>query len=174
MLQEGILTDITINTADGSIQAHRVVLAASSTVFRSMFIHNLKEKQLSTVDISDMSFDECQAFINYLYGNLHEKEFIAHRIALLGAADKYDVSDLKATCLNSLLQDMDTENLIERLQVAHLYRLSELKKSCIRLLVEFRKLYEIQDDFNKFIKVADNEIVVEILQHVLSNFARVD
>ncbi|KAL6656211.1 hypothetical protein ACP70R_007037 [Stipagrostis hirtigluma subsp. patula] len=170
MLREGILTDIAINTADGSIRAHSAVLAARSSVFRSMFSHNLKEKQLSAVDISDMSFDECQAFINYMYDNLHEKEFIDHRLALLGAADKYDVSDLKVACLDSLLQDIDTENLIERLQVAQLYQLPELKRSCIRLLVDFRKLYEIHDDFDEFIKTADRDLVVEILQDVLSSF----
>ncbi|XP_062193593.1 BTB/POZ domain-containing protein At1g55760-like [Phragmites australis] len=166
MLQEGILTDIAINTADGSIRVHSAVLAARSPVFRSMFSHNLKEKQLSAVDISDMSFDECQAFVNYMYDNLHEKEFTAHRLALLGAADKYDVPGLKVICLDSLLQDIETENLIERLEVAHLYQLSELKRSCIRLLVDFRKLYEIHDDFNEFIKTADKDLVVEILQYV--------
>jgi speckle-type POZ protein len=35
MLQEGILTDITVNAVGGSIRAHRAVLAARSPVFLS-------------------------------------------------------------------------------------------------------------------------------------------
>ncbi|TVU09960.1 hypothetical protein EJB05_43459 [Eragrostis curvula] len=64
MLEEDIPTDITISTSDGSIRAHSSVLAARSPVFQSMFSHNLKERRLSAIDISDMSFNECQAFIN--------------------------------------------------------------------------------------------------------------
>ncbi|RCV12152.1 hypothetical protein SETIT_2G246600v2 [Setaria italica] len=156
MLQENIPTDITITTSNGSIRAHSNVLSACSP-------------QLSAVHIPDMSIDECQCFINYMYGNLQERDFIAHRVALLGAAEKYDVSDLKVACVDSLSQDIDTENLIERLQVADFYQLQELKRSCIRLLVDFMKVYEIHDDFNEFIKTADTDLVVEILQHVLGS-----
>lgn len=120
------------------------VMSCCSPVFQSMFSHNLKERQLSAVHIPDMSVDECQCFINYMYGNLQERDFIAHRVALLGAAEKYDISDLKAACVDSLSQDIDTENLIERLQVADLYQLQELKRSCIRLLMDFMKVYEIR------------------------------
>ena len=52
MLQEGILTDITINADDGSIRAHRAILAVRSPVFRSMFSHDLKEKELSSTRAS--------------------------------------------------------------------------------------------------------------------------
>ncbi|KAI8012062.1 BTB/POZ domain-containing protein [Camellia lanceoleosa] len=124
MLSEGIHTDIVINTSDGSIGAHRAVLAAQSPVFRSMFSHNLKEKELSTVNISDMSIEACQAFLNYIYGNIQQEEFLSHRLGLLQAADKYDIVDLKEACHESLLEDIDTENVLERLQNASLYRLS--------------------------------------------------
>ncbi|XP_034579684.1 BTB/POZ domain-containing protein At1g55760 isoform X2 [Setaria viridis] len=169
MLQKNVPTDITITTSNGSIRAHSNVLSACSPVFQSMFSHNLKEKQLSAVHIPDMSIDECQCFINYMYGNLQERDFIAHRVDLLGAAEKYDVSDLKVACVDSLSQDIDTENLIERLQVADFYQLQELNRSCIRLPVDFMKVYEIHDDFNEFIKTADTDLVVEILQHVLGS-----
>lgn len=67
-----------------------------------------------------------------------------HRLDLLGAAEKYDVSDLKDACEESLLEDIDTKNVLERLQIAFLYRLSRLKVCCIRYLVKFGKLFEIR------------------------------
>ncbi|KAJ6776765.1 hypothetical protein OIU74_000869 [Salix koriyanagi] len=79
--------------------------------FHSMFAHDLKEKELSTINISDMSMEACQAFLNYMYGNIQREEFLVHRLALLGAADKYDIADLKEACHESLLEDIDTKNV---------------------------------------------------------------
>jgi len=169
MLTEGIHTDITINVSDGSIGAHRAVLAARSPVFRSMFSHNLQEKELSTINISDMSLESCQAFLNYLYGIIKHEEFLIHRLALLRAADKYDISDLRDACHESLLEDIDTKNVLERLQNASLYQLMKLKMSCIRYLVKFGKIYEIRDDFNTFLHNADRDLIAEVFHEVLSH-----
>ncbi|PKA49172.1 BTB/POZ domain-containing protein [Apostasia shenzhenica] len=168
MLTEGIQTDITINASDGSISAHRALLAARSPVFRSMFSHNLKEKELSTVNISDMSSEACHAFLNYIYGNFQAGEFLIHRLALLRAADKYDIADLKEACHDSLLEDIDDNNVLERLQTAHLYRLTKLKTGCLKYLVNFGKVYEIREDFNLFVHDADRELIVEIFQEILA------
>lgn len=168
MLADGIHTDITVNAAEGSIGAHRAVLATRSPVFRSMFSHDLKEKELSTVNISDMSFGACQAFLNYIYGSFRADEFLTHRLALLRAADKYDISDLKEACHESLLEDVDTKNVMERLQTAHLYGLPKLKSNCMRYLVSFGKIYEIPEDFNAFLQSADRELIAEIFQEVLA------
>lgn len=168
MLTENIHTDITIKTNDGgSLGAHRAVLASRSPVFRSMFSHNLQEKELSTINISDMSVDSCQAFLGYLYGSIRADEFMAHRLPLLRAADKYDISDLKEACHESLLEDINTANVLERLQCATLYQLAELKSSCLRYLVQFRKIFDIRDEFNVFLTSADRELIADVFQEIL-------
>ena len=168
MLTEGIHTDIMINAADGSIGAHRAILAARSPVFCSMFSHNLKEKELSAIDISDMSIEACHAFLNYLYGNIKYEEFLPHRLSLLHAADKYDIADLKEACHESLLEDIDSKNVLERLQSATLYQLPKLKMSCMRYLVKFGKIFEIRDDFNGFLQCADRDLIADVFDEVLS------
>ncbi|KAK2978393.1 hypothetical protein RJ640_004930 [Escallonia rubra] len=168
MLSESIHTDIVINASDGSIGAHRAVLAVRSPVFRSMFSHDLKEKELSAINISDMSIEACQAFLNYIYGNIENEEFLTHRLALLRAADKYDILDLKEACHDSLLEDIDTKNVLERLQNASLYQLPKLKTSCMRYLVKFGKIFDIRDDFNAFLQCADRELIAEIFHDVLA------
>lgn len=167
MLTESIHTDITINASDGSIGAHRAVLAARSPVFQSMFAHDLKEKELSTINICDMSIEACQAFLNYIYGNIQHEEFLVHRLALLQAADKYDIVDLKEACHESLLEDIDTKNVLERLQSASLYQLPKLKISCMQYLVKFGKIYDIRDDFNVFMQCADRDLIAEVFNEVL-------
>lgn len=168
MLSEGIQTDITINASDGSISAHRAILASRSPVIRSMFLHELKGQETASISISDMSVEACRALLNYMYGNVKEEEFLPHRLPLLHAADKYEISDLKEACHESLLEDIDTTNVLERLQNANLYHLPKLKSSCLLYLVKFGKIFEIRDDFREFIQCADRELVAEIFDQVLS------
>ncbi|PWA63446.1 SKP1/BTB/POZ domain-containing protein [Artemisia annua] len=86
----------TICSSNGIIEAHCALLAAQSPVFHSMFSHDLKEKEMSTVNISDMTIEVCQAFISYIYtSNIEHQDFIKHRLDLLRAAEKYDVLDIK-------------------------------------------------------------------------------
>ncbi|KAM3258216.1 hypothetical protein ACQJBY_050141 [Aegilops geniculata] len=163
MLREGILTDITINAIGGSIKAHRALLAARSSVFLRMFSHNLREKRLSKVDISDMSIDACQTLVGYLYGVIaSEDELLAHRSELLVAADKYNIKDLRKACEESLRRDVSTENVLERLQTAHTYGLPALRRTCVRLLVDFGKMYEIPEDFAEFMDAADQDLIDDI------------
>jgi len=168
MLSESIHTDIAINASDGSIGAHRAVLAARSPVFSSMFSHDLKEKELSTINISDMSIEACRAFLNYIYGSIRHDDFLAHRLALLRAADKYDITELKEACHDSLVEDIDTKNVLERLQNASLYQLPKLKTSCMSYLVKFGKIFDIRNDFDSFLQCADRELVAEIFHEVLA------
>lgn len=168
MLYESIHSDVTINTADGSLQAHKAILSASSPVFHSMFLHNLREKESSTIDIEDMSSDSCMALLGYLYGTIKQEDFWKHRLALLGAANKYDISDLKDYCEESLLEDINTGNVLERLQEAWIYQLHKLKKGCLTYLFDFGKIYDVKEEMTNFFRQADRELMLEMFQEVLT------
>ncbi|GMH05871.1 hypothetical protein Nepgr_007711 [Nepenthes gracilis] len=170
MLSESIHTDIVINASGGSIGAHRAVLASRSPVFRSMFSDNIRELELSAVNISDMSLAACQALLSYIYGGIRHEEFLAHRLALLRAADKYDISDLKMACHESLLEDINIENVLERLQNASLYQLPKLKASCLRYLLKFGKVFDIREDFDAFLRCADRDLIFEIFEEMLATW----
>ncbi|CDP22129.1 unnamed protein product, partial [Coffea canephora] len=146
MLFEGIHADVIINTADGTVRSHKAILSASSPVFHRMFLHNLRERESSTIDIEDMSTESCTALLSYLYGTMKQEDFWKHRLALLGAADKYDIADLKDACEESLLEDINAGNVLERLQEAWLYQLNKLKKGCLMYLFDFGKIYDIKDE----------------------------
>nr|DAD39698.1 TPA_asm: hypothetical protein HUJ06_014021 [Nelumbo nucifera] len=168
MLDEAIHADVTINTADGTLSAHKAVLSASSPVFQSMFLHDLKEKNSSTIEIEDMSLESCTAMLSYLYGTIKHKDFWNHRIALLGAANKYDITDLKEACEESLLEDISSSNVLERLQEAWLYQLNKLKKGCLTYLFDFGKIYDVKDEMNSFFHHADRELMLKMFQEVLA------
>ena len=170
MLNDGLHADVTIKTVDGTLRAHKAVLSASSPVFESMFYHNLKEKASSTIHIEDMSLESCMAFLNYLYGTINQENFWKHRLALLGAANKYDIVYLKDafTCEESLLEDINSRNVLERLHEAWLYQLNKLKKGCMVYLFDFGKIYDVRDEINNFFRQADRELMLEMFQEVLT------
>lgn len=168
MLDEAIHADLTIITADGTLRAHKAILSASSPVFLSMFRHNLKEKESSTIHIEDMSLESCNALLSYLYGTVKQEEFRKHQLALLGAANKYDIGGLKDFCEESLLEDINSKNVIEMLNEASLYQLHKLKKGCLTFLFEFGKIYDVRDDeINNLFQHADRELVAEMFQEAL-------
>ncbi|XP_044510837.1 BTB/POZ domain-containing protein At1g21780-like [Mangifera indica] len=167
MLDEGIHTDVAIHAADGTLRAHKAVLAASSPVFQSMFHHNLKEKESSIINIEDMSAESCMALLSYLYGTIKQEDFWKHRLSLLGAANKYDIAELKDACEDSLMEDINTANVLERLQEAWLYQLNKLKKGCLMYLFDFGKIYDVRDEINNFFRQADRELTLEMFQGVL-------
>ncbi|KAI3442710.1 BTB domain-containing protein [Psidium guajava] len=168
MLEEAIHSDITINTSDGSLRAHKAILSTSSPVFQSMFHHNLKEKESSTIFIEDMSLESCTALLSYLYGCIKQEDFWKHRLALLGAANKYGIAALKDACEDSLLEDISSSNVLERLQEAWLYQLDKLKKGCLMFLFEFGKVYDVREEMNNFFRQADRELMLEMFQEVLT------
>lgn len=170
MLDEGIHSDVTIKTAEGTLTAHKAVLSASSTVFQSMFLHDLREKESSIIDIEDMPLESCMTLLSYLYGTIKQQEFWKHRLALLAAANKYDIQDLKDACEESLLEDINSGNVLERLQEAWLYQLNKLKKGCFMYLFDFGKLYDVRDEINSFFRRVDRELMLEMFQELLTSW----
>nr|CAB3481799.1 unnamed protein product [Digitaria exilis] len=168
MLTESIHTDVIINTTDGVLKAHKAILAGCSPVFESMFVHDLKEKESSTIIINDMCLESCSALLGFIYGTIEQEQFWKHRLSLLAAANKYGIGDIKDCCEESLLEDINSSNVLERLHVAWLYQLERLKKGCLAYLFVFGKIYDVKDEIHSFFHHADRELMLEMFQEVLS------
>jgi len=163
MLDEAIHADLTIITPDGSLRAHKAVLSARSPVFHSMFHHNMKEKESSTIHMEDMSLESCTALPRVLYGTIEPQDFCKHRLALLGTANKYDIGSLKDICEESLLDDLNSTNVLEILNETCFYELPKLKKGCLVFLFKFGKIYDMKDKMNSFFQHADRELLLLLL-----------
>nr|GEY01933.1 SKP1/BTB/POZ domain-containing protein [Tanacetum cinerariifolium] len=160
MFSDGIHTNVIIRASDGSIGSHRAVITAYLPIFDLMFTHELKEKDLCVIKIPKMSIKVCQPFLSYLYSNkFQNQDLLSHRLDLLRVADTYDVSDLKDVCQDILIEDIDSDNMMERLQTAFRYHLPRLKICCINYQVRFGNIFDIKDEFNAFIQSAHQELV---------------
>ncbi|CAA6674250.1 unnamed protein product [Spirodela intermedia] len=132
-LEEDIHADITTNTASGTLRAHKALLTASSPVLKRMLLDDDREEKSSVIVIKDVSLEACGALLNYLYGVVRQEVFLKHPVALLTAAKKHDLADLKACCEESLLEDLTSGNVLERLREAWIHQLDRLKKSLLHL-----------------------------------------
>ena len=66
--------DVTISAGEGKIRAHKLVLAASSPYFRSMFTGSLSEVNQTEVTIRDIEKEALEALINFCYTSSIELE----------------------------------------------------------------------------------------------------
>ncbi|XP_045802965.1 BTB/POZ domain-containing protein At1g21780-like [Trifolium pratense] len=168
MLDEAIHADLTIITADGTLKAHKAVLSATSPAFLASYRDSSEEKESSTIHMEEMSQESCTALLSYMYGTIKPGDFWKHRLSLLGAANKYDIGDLKDACEESLLEDLNSGNVLERLNEAWLYQLQKLKKGCFTFLFDFGKIYDVREEINTFFRHADRDLMLEMFQEVLT------
>lgn len=114
-----------------------------------------------------MSVDSCKALLSYLYGTIDVEDFWKYRVTLLGAAHKYNIVELKNSCEKSLTKDINSDNVLDRLQEAWIYELDNLKKECMVYLFDFKNNYEVADEINEFFKQADRELLTKMFHEGL-------
>ena len=90
LLESGRLSDVTLNVNGKEFKCHRVILAASSPVFATMFECDLNEKRLNQVDIVDIDEKTFQELLRFIYTG-EVWNFDAFDIKLLNAADKVNI-----------------------------------------------------------------------------------
>ncbi|KAF8692009.1 hypothetical protein HU200_039956 [Digitaria exilis] len=104
LLDQKVGADVTFNVRGEIVEAHKVILAARSPVFKAQFFGQMGEKRVVTIE--DMDPDIFKALLRFVYtGSMHGmgddldgddyKDMIWH---LLAAADKYAIDRLKLMC----------------------------------------------------------------------------
>lgn len=127
--------DFVFNSVDGSVarvSAHKILLAASSNVFKRMFFGELKENgDVQMVDVSDAAFKE---FLQYFY--LSEVKLTEDNIAsVIYLGHKYNVKKCVADCIEFLMDTLSSENVCAAMQIGILYNHHELTKICDELII---------------------------------------
>lgn len=118
------------------IYGHKAILSAQCEHFRGMFMNGMKETTQSQIQVKDWSYNSYLLMMEYLYtGSIVN---FNHRVALdlLGLADAYILDGLKYLCENTLMQNVDNDNVIQFLIDSNKYQGAELKKFCISYLIK--------------------------------------
>lgn len=128
--------DVVFLVEQKPIYGHKAILSAQCEHFRGMFMNGMKETTQSQIQVKDWSYNSYLLMMEYLYtGSIVN---FNHRVALdlLGLADAYILDGLKYLCENTLMQNVDNDNVIQFLIDSNKYQGAELKKFCISYLIK--------------------------------------
>ncbi|GIX67018.1 TD and POZ domain-containing protein 4 [Caerostris extrusa] len=137
-----LLNDVELKTRTTTFPAHRAILCARSPVFRAMFQADMKETITACIEIEDMEDNTLNEFLWFLYtdglGDL-QWDVITE---LYYAADKYQVSRLKAMCSSVLMKNIAECNACEILHLADVHQDSVLKECVVDFILLHHELFK--------------------------------
>ncbi len=104
--------DATLVCQGEVIRCHRVILAARSGLFETMFTQNgFKEGASKQVEVKDMPLATLKAMIDYIYSDqLDEETDIS---ALFSAAHLYRINGLFIKCMDIMIKTLAVDNATE-------------------------------------------------------------
>ncbi|CAK9168566.1 unnamed protein product [Ilex paraguariensis] len=141
-------SDVTFAVAGEKFHAHKLVLAARSSVFRSEFFDGM-EGDKQEIAVTDMEPKVFKAMLHFMYRDaLVDDELVASSSSsassifdtltakLLAAADRYDLGRLRRMCESHLCKDISVNSVAKTLALADQYHAIELKAVCLRFAAE--------------------------------------
>jgi len=115
------------------IPCHKFMLAKKSDVFDAMFTHDFQETTSNRVIINDLEPEAVMEMVRFMYkGRVQNLERVNQ--ALLVAADKYNIEDLKVVCEISLSDSMDIDNVTDILLLGYTRFSMNLKNKAISFI----------------------------------------
>ncbi|KAG0464265.1 hypothetical protein HPP92_020334 [Vanilla planifolia] len=144
--QEG--SDVIFDVAGEKFHAHKLVLAARSPVFKTMFYGGPNET-LNEVVIADLEPKVFKAMLHFIYKDALDDDdpsvssgspeaSVSDTLAakLLAAADKYGLGRLRLMCESQLCKDISVNSVSSTLALADCFHAIELKAACLRFAAE--------------------------------------
>jgi speckle-type POZ protein len=125
-----LFTDLEVKVQEKSINVHKILLIASSSVLAE----KLRDNQ-NVLELDDMEFEVAEELINFIYdGKVKDMEKYAK--SLLEAADMFGIKPLKIYCENYLLENLTVDNAIETLKCSAKCNTGMLKIECADFIVQ--------------------------------------
>lgn len=162
-------SDVELVCSGQRFKAHRLILAARSEYFRTMFKAGMAESTSREVHIKDVSADALSCILQYLYTGHLDLRFpepevaqfqtagkknvrvVSFALQVLEAANSFLMTELREHCEAAISGfNLSLSELIEALTVADRVGAQGLKRSCLLQLKEHKRLplilAELQED----------------------------
>ncbi|MFH4980882.1 hypothetical protein AB6A40_007591 [Gnathostoma spinigerum] len=111
MRSDGSLCDVTLVVDSVHINAHRLVLAASSNYFKAMFTSEMAESRQQEVQMVDISPRTLRTLIDFCYtGEISVTDFNVQQ--LLPAACLLQLNEIQEVCCEYLKKQLDPSNCL--------------------------------------------------------------
>ncbi|KAK1653688.1 hypothetical protein QYE76_071493 [Lolium multiflorum] len=171
--------DVTFHVRGEKFLAHRIVLAARSSVFKAELLGTMKEKTDRPIEIGDMEPDVFKSLLHFIYTDslpvlgLASNQGEARRDVvmaghLLVAADRYNIGRLKLMCEHKLCSHIDANMVATSLALAEQHNCSGLKEACLQFLTSPSNLEAMKaSDGYEHLKISCPSALKELIARLL-------
>ncbi|CAJ1919790.1 unnamed protein product [Sphenostylis stenocarpa] len=171
-------SDVTFCVEGDKFRAHKIVLAARSTVFKTQFFSGM-DKFDGEILVTDMKPKVFKALLHFIYNDTLEQaeEFYLSQssfmsslselfiVKLLAAAHQYDLPRLKLICESVLCKHISIDSVAHIMALSERYVASELKSICLQFATENLDAVMKSDGF-KHLKETCPVLQFELLKSV--------
>ncbi|KAF0914171.1 hypothetical protein E2562_027589 [Oryza meyeriana var. granulata] len=135
-------TDVCFEVDGEKFNAHRLVMAAQSEVFRALLLGSMAESKMDTIPIHEISASTFKHMLHYIYCNqlpaadddVDHVSRMTELQHLLVAADMYGVDTLKQLCEATLCAGINKDTVTSTLALTEDGSYRKLRASCIEFL----------------------------------------
>ena len=122
-------SDVKILCEDKIFPCHKNILGSQSEVFKSMLSNtDMVEASSGEIKIADISANVVETLLHYLY--FDQEDLMANKnkitIGLLLAADKYNIPDLTAICVDHLKENLSKDNVVDIMKKSYMINQHDL------------------------------------------------
>ncbi|KAJ3686142.1 hypothetical protein LUZ61_015306 [Rhynchospora tenuis] len=135
--ESGEMTDVKFEVEGDIICAHKVILAAQSSVFKAELIRHMAKGKVECIRIENMKTEVFRALLHFMYDNSVDNERDTHLATsamtqnLLEAASRYAIEGLIVRCEYYLIETLSLDTIIDVLLFAERLCLFKLKEACL-------------------------------------------
>jgi N-acetylneuraminic acid mutarotase len=173
----GQLCDVIISTEGRTFQAHKIVLAASSSFFQSLFTVDMSERNKQTIKMDNIDPPTMNRVLDYVYTGALTYPNPDDARELYLAADYLILPGLKHKAVEIMVEALSAENCLRTLVWSHKFSSRALFTHTFRFILDNFNSVSRSADFVKLparelqlllasnnLRVADEEIVYEALK----------
>ncbi|OEL37998.1 BTB/POZ and MATH domain-containing protein 1 [Dichanthelium oligosanthes] len=170
-------TDVVIDVAGETFDAHGWLLAARSPVFEAELLTATKEKAAGgarrRMEIKDMEPEVFEAMLHFVYTDvlpdMVEYKTVPMAQGLLAAAHRYKLERLKLMCEEMLCKRIDVNTVAANLAAAEEHGCHALKAACLEFIARPGNMKAVMET-EGFEKNKDSCLAV-MMEHVMKKLA---
>jgi speckle-type POZ protein len=142
--------NVTFRVKEVIFQAHRIVLAMRSPVFKAELYGPLRDKLNRIIAVQDMEPPVFKGLLHFIYtdslpamDDLDGTEYEEMAKHLLVAADRYGIERMKLMCESILCRRLSVDRVAATLVLADQYHCSKLQDACTRFIDSSNRMEEV-------------------------------
>ncbi|TYI92068.1 hypothetical protein E1A91_D02G041100v1 [Gossypium mustelinum] len=178
LLESGKGADVKFEVDGEIFDAHKLVLAARSPVFRAQLFGPLKDQNTQSIRVEDMEAPVFKALLHFIYWDaLPDMEELMGSTSkwastlvaqhLLAAADRYALERMRLLCEAKLCEGVTINTVATTLALAGQHNCLHLKGVCLKFIALPENLKAVmQTDGFEYLKESCPGVLTELLQYV--------